>query len=171
VTKIGRNETCPCGSGAKYKKCCLLASEAQKVNEMLTSRDEQSRQTAGKDAHEHCPLCRDILYEMEDDPLGELANDVLNMIHEDRFEEALALAQKILLDYPEVIDGSHLTAIVYEKSGQFALAAEWYRKTLALSEQPDQKDHFDEEFRGELKDDIAQMEALLKSAPTNEVSA
>jgi len=23
VTKIGRNEPCPCGSGAKYKKCCL----------------------------------------------------------------------------------------------------------------------------------------------------
>ena len=22
--KIGRNELCPCGSGKKYKKCCLL---------------------------------------------------------------------------------------------------------------------------------------------------
>jgi SWIM/SEC-C metal-binding protein len=22
VTKIGRNEPCPCGSGQKYKKCC-----------------------------------------------------------------------------------------------------------------------------------------------------
>jgi SEC-C motif-containing protein len=22
VSKIGRNEPCPCGSGAKYKKCC-----------------------------------------------------------------------------------------------------------------------------------------------------
>jgi uncharacterized protein YecA (UPF0149 family) len=22
--KIGRNEPCPCGSGKKYKKCCLL---------------------------------------------------------------------------------------------------------------------------------------------------
>ncbi len=22
VTKIGRNDTCPCGSGKKYKKCC-----------------------------------------------------------------------------------------------------------------------------------------------------
>lgn len=23
VAKIGRNEKCPCGSGKKYKKCCL----------------------------------------------------------------------------------------------------------------------------------------------------
>jgi uncharacterized protein len=22
--KIGRNEPCPCGSGKKYKKCCLF---------------------------------------------------------------------------------------------------------------------------------------------------
>jgi len=22
VTKIGRNDPCPCGSGLKYKKCC-----------------------------------------------------------------------------------------------------------------------------------------------------
>jgi len=22
--KVGRNETCPCGSGMKFKKCCLL---------------------------------------------------------------------------------------------------------------------------------------------------
>ena len=23
-TKIGRNDPCPCGSGKKYKNCCLL---------------------------------------------------------------------------------------------------------------------------------------------------
>ena len=23
-TKIGRNQPCPCGSGKKYKKCCLI---------------------------------------------------------------------------------------------------------------------------------------------------
>jgi len=26
-TKIGRNEPCPCGSGLKYKKCCLLKKQ------------------------------------------------------------------------------------------------------------------------------------------------
>ena len=29
-TKIGRNEPCPCGSGLKYKKCCLLKSDQEK---------------------------------------------------------------------------------------------------------------------------------------------
>src|SRR5262245_47779168 len=26
--KIGRNDPCPCGSGKKYKKCCLAKDEA-----------------------------------------------------------------------------------------------------------------------------------------------
>lgn len=26
--KVGRNEPCPCGSGKKFKKCCLQAAPA-----------------------------------------------------------------------------------------------------------------------------------------------
>jgi uncharacterized protein YchJ len=25
--KVGRNEPCPCGSGKKYKKCCLIKEQ------------------------------------------------------------------------------------------------------------------------------------------------
>ena len=25
--KVGRNETCPCGSGIKFKKCCLFGAK------------------------------------------------------------------------------------------------------------------------------------------------
>ncbi len=28
MTKIGRNDTCPCGSGKKYKHCCLAQDRA-----------------------------------------------------------------------------------------------------------------------------------------------
>ena len=28
MTAVGRNDPCPCGSGKKYKKCCLAADEA-----------------------------------------------------------------------------------------------------------------------------------------------
>ena len=28
MAKIGRNDPCPCGSGKKYKKCCLAGDEA-----------------------------------------------------------------------------------------------------------------------------------------------
>lgn len=36
IMKIGRNDKCPCGSGLKYKKCCLIkeVEEKQLTNEM-----------------------------------------------------------------------------------------------------------------------------------------
>lgn len=33
--KIGRNNTCPCGSGKKYKKCCLKKREKIFIGEDL----------------------------------------------------------------------------------------------------------------------------------------
>jgi len=43
--KIGRNDPCPCGSGKKYKKCCLPQHEAeeqlmQSLNEPETLSDK-----------------------------------------------------------------------------------------------------------------------------------
>jgi len=32
VAKIGRNQSCPCGSGRKYKHCCLLSHGGMQIN-------------------------------------------------------------------------------------------------------------------------------------------
>ncbi len=32
MTKISRNAPCPCGSGKKYKKCCLQNNEAERID-------------------------------------------------------------------------------------------------------------------------------------------
>ncbi|NRA59816.1 MAG: SEC-C domain-containing protein [Psychrobium sp.] len=39
MTKVSRNEPCPCGSGKKYKKCCLadMPSPASEVTEQLAA--------------------------------------------------------------------------------------------------------------------------------------
>ena len=31
MAKIGRNEPCPCGSGRKYKRCCLCKEQEAKA--------------------------------------------------------------------------------------------------------------------------------------------
>jgi hypothetical protein len=33
MKKLGRNDPCPCGSGKKYKQCCLKAADAQIAND------------------------------------------------------------------------------------------------------------------------------------------
>ena len=41
--KAGRNDPCPCGSGAKYKKCCLLKLDA--VRQASAEADAEARQS------------------------------------------------------------------------------------------------------------------------------
>jgi hypothetical protein len=38
VPKIGRNDPCPCGSGKKYKRCCLARTEAEPVEDLAWRR-------------------------------------------------------------------------------------------------------------------------------------
>ncbi|MBI4831488.1 MAG: SEC-C domain-containing protein [Candidatus Lindowbacteria bacterium] len=42
MTTVGRNEPCPCGSGKKYKKCCMLKESAVDLNEYRQKRSEES---------------------------------------------------------------------------------------------------------------------------------
>jgi hypothetical protein len=41
VTRVGRNDPCPCGSGKKYKNCCLNKDRAQRLRESAWQRQEQ----------------------------------------------------------------------------------------------------------------------------------
>ena len=44
MAKPGRNDPCPCGSGNKYKKCCLPKEEAEKRAALA---DEQANREEG----------------------------------------------------------------------------------------------------------------------------
>ena len=35
MSHTGRNDTCPCGSGKKYKKCCELKQQKKRGNTVL----------------------------------------------------------------------------------------------------------------------------------------
>jgi hypothetical protein len=45
--RIGRNDPCPCGSGKKYKKCCLGSEDAPQ-KESATWMDEEGMHVVGK---------------------------------------------------------------------------------------------------------------------------
>ena len=36
--KVGRNDECPCGSGNKFKKCCMLRLQAAKQEQLERGR-------------------------------------------------------------------------------------------------------------------------------------
>jgi tetratricopeptide (TPR) repeat protein len=111
MAKIGRNAPCPCGSGKKYKKCCLPLQD--------TSRSQQDGA---------------MVYPIADmDDLDRLSNSVLDLIEEDRLDEAEKVSHELLSRYPNQIDGFDRLAMVYEARGDSNKAAEYYRKAAAFA--------------------------------------
>jgi hypothetical protein len=104
--KLGRNDTCPCGSGVKYKRCCLVVHE-------------RARRKAASPWAPGQP---------DGDDLDVLSNGVLDLIRAGDLDTAAEHAQKLLDDYPDVPDGLERTAQVLEARGQLEEAAIWFRK-------------------------------------------
>jgi tetratricopeptide (TPR) repeat protein len=113
MAKIGRNDPCPCGSGQKYKRCCLPRDDAAAVERARALEREQAAARLAPD---------------EDDGLDDASNRVIDLIDAGRLDEAEQAAQDLLQHYPEVHDGLERVAMVAAARGDRARAAEYYRK-------------------------------------------
>jgi len=115
MAKVGRNDPCPCGSGLKYKRCCLPREDAAVAERAARAREVES--TA-------------VPFEIlsEDDGLDEASNVVIDLLDAGRLDEAEQAAQELLKRYPEVHDGLERVAMVAVARGDRARAAEYYRK-------------------------------------------
>jgi len=111
MSKQGRNDPCPCGSGKKYKRCCL---DQNKAGERSSA-----------------PPVNYIPVYTE---LDQLSNSVFYLINKGKLDEAEAAANKLLKEYPDQIDGLHRLAQVYEARGDKAKAVEYLRKSVEFAE-------------------------------------
>ncbi|MEW6666284.1 MAG: SEC-C metal-binding domain-containing protein [Thermodesulfobacteriota bacterium] len=110
MAKPGRNDPCPCGSGKKYKKCCLPLHE-----------ESRAKQHA---AVSLTPGFTD---------LDDLSNSVVDLIEAGRLDDAEAACRDLLTRHPDQIDGTERLAAVYEAKGEKKLAAEYYRKAAQFA--------------------------------------
>ncbi len=60
--------------------------------------------------------------------LDQLSNSVVDLIKQERLDEAEAVSHKLLTDYPDQVDGLNRLAMVYEARGKKGKAADYYRK-------------------------------------------
>jgi len=122
MAKIGRNDPCPCGSGQKYKRCCLPRDEAAAAERAATARAAALR------ARETDRFAPEAAIGAEDDGLDEASNIVIDLIDAGHLDEAEHAAQDLLQHYPEVHDGLERLAMVAAARGDRLRAAEYYRK-------------------------------------------
>ena len=154
--KPGRNDPCHCGSGNKYKKCCLAKDEAAERDSLVKA---QARREQPIVAHRHeraaahrLPVdelmaevaARLSMAEKEDayeDELDAASNAVVRLVRAARLDEAEAAARDLLVRFPDVHDGWDRLGMVHEARGDSRQAADCYRKVIDFIRQhPDDYD-------------------------------
>ncbi len=138
MAKVGRNDPCPCGSGKKFKRCCLERVEAEERAERL--RAESERVWAGDDEvagfSDVLAEARAVLQESRVvEQVDHLSEQVLRGIEAGRLDEAEVMARRLIDDFPDEPLGAERLAQVHEARGQQQSAAEEYRRGVALMDE------------------------------------
>ena len=125
MAKIGRNDPCPCGSGKKYKRCCL-AKDAEAQTQALAA-------APAPPAHDQLGFCDDCYAE-----LATASNAVVDLVDAGKLDEAQQAADALLQRFPDVHDGYARLGLVSEVRGHHRQAVDYYRKVIAfVREHPD----------------------------------
>jgi tetratricopeptide (TPR) repeat protein len=131
MAKTGRNDPCPCGSGKKYKQCCLARDEA-------TAAAARAAQAAAAPARRPGSLQSLQIIDHDTDELTETSNAVVDLVHAGKLDEAEKAAHDLLARFPDVHDGYDRLGMVCEARGDHRQAAEYYRKVIAfIRDHPD----------------------------------
>lgn len=129
MAKSGRNDPCPCGSGQKYKRCCLSKDQAAQSAALAAAAAARAAEAARHDhSHHDCDFCAGLLD--EEDELTRDSNAVVDLVHDGKLDQAEQAARELLDRYPEVHDGYDRLGMVYEARGDRKAAADYYRKVI-----------------------------------------
>ena len=120
MAKIGRNDLCRCGSGKKYKRCCMANDEAA-AREKLAA---VAVAAANHDPH----LCNGC-----NDQLDAAANAVFALIDAGKFDEAEKAAHKLQARFPSVHDGYECLGRLHQAKGDYRQASDYYRKVIEFA--------------------------------------
>ena len=110
MSKVGRNDPCPCGSGRKYKQCCLLSESSGSV-----------ASTAAQSAAL--------------DPVAARYNRAVSAHVDGDLDGAIRGYREVLGQTPEHVDARYNLALALGTQGKLEEAVASYR--LALARRPD----------------------------------
>jgi hypothetical protein len=147
MAKPGRNDPCPCGSGNKYKKCCLANEEAV-AREQLAKAEARRAERTAETAAAHRLHFREVkaaiaaslsgAADADEDELTIASNAAAELVRAGKLDEAEQAARDLLVLFPDVHDGYDRLGMVYEARGDKQKAADCYRKVIAfIKEHPD----------------------------------
>jgi tetratricopeptide (TPR) repeat protein len=142
MAKTGRNDPCPCGSGNKYKKCCLTKDEAIERQRLAAAVQPPASPPHLSSVAEE--IARTLAVYDDSDELTDASNAVVDLVHAGKLDEAEQAARDLLVRFPDEHDGYDRLGMVHEARGENRLAADCYRKVIGFIRQ--HPDGFDPGF-------------------------
>jgi len=125
--KIGRNEPCPCGSGKKYKHCCLEKHEAARQ-----AKDPEQAENIRAKEREQKQLIKHI-------------EKAFSLLSSRKYTEAIRLALNLINNYPNEDRLHDIVATCHLYAGECEKAIEICRSRLEVARL--EKDYFIEHGR------------------------
>ena len=153
MRKTGRNDPCHCGSGQKYKRCCLLKDQAAEHTALLATATAKAQGRKDLDAfleHEEALLVRE-------EELTQASNAAVDLVQAGKLDEAERAARDLLVRFPDVHDGYDRLGMVYEARGDRQKAVECYRKVIEFIRSD--PDRFHPSFEASIQQVIERLEA------------
>lgn len=134
MARPGRNDPCPCGSGKKYKRCCLDGDEAA-GRAALAAAPPPHPPGHLRDSVAHLATRLAAAYAAHgvddaEDELTVASNTAVDLVDAGRLDEAEQAARDLLERFPDVHDGWDRLGMVYEARGDKQAAADCYRKVI-----------------------------------------
>lgn len=115
LKKIGRNEPCPCGSGKKYKHCCLEKHEAAgKVKDTQQAENLRSK-------------------EKEQEQLIKQIEKAFGLLSSRKYAEAIQFALNLISNYPDEDRLHDIVATSHLYAGECEEAIEICRRRLEVA--------------------------------------
>jgi predicted Zn-dependent protease len=128
MAMVGRNHPCSCGSGKKYKHCCLARDEAAAT----ATREQQRRDAPPSPRGGWRPVVDD-----EGGRLDKMSNDAVDLMHAGKLDEAEQLCNRLLEDFPDLPDGHMRLGQLFRVRGEPKRAAEHLRLAAAVARSAD----------------------------------
>ena len=121
----GRNDPCPCGSGKKYKKCCLPKEQAARLQNPKAAEKLEPEKSAPSRPLEPAVNFPAVVDDMdkspEIDPLIERINDFWEAFIDAPYEAQWSSVDNMLNEEPELCDGEmvfEITNTLFSKAVQ-----------------------------------------------------
>ncbi|CAM3386443.1 SEC-C metal-binding domain-containing protein [Marinicrinis lubricantis] len=138
MKKIGRNQPCPCGSGKKYKKCCLEKDQAKLYNRPAAIAQAEEASVSAVTSKPVSDL--DMLLEpahWENESYREVAQLLVNELSDRYSSEFAEKSVRLWSDFSEKTQPQVRKVQVYAAAIEYYIATNMEGQSLTQSELAD----------------------------------